>query len=111
MIFLFSLLLPLLTCVLLSGATAILWRSVLPSAWSYLGLALLVLLGLHRILQVGAEIVKLFSTSGYFLEYQKKPNVVEMAERSFTLEAVVISLLIVLFSWPILSWLRNLLAR
>ena len=97
--------------MILVGATAVLWRGVLPSVWSYVGLALLVVLGLHRVLQVGAEIVKLFRTGGYFLEYQKPPNMVEMAERSFTLEAVVVSLLIAALSWPLLSWLRTLLTR
>lgn len=111
MAFLFALILPFLTCVALVGTTALLWRAALPSVWSYVGLALLVVLGVHRVLQVAAEVIKLFTHGGYFLGYQKQPNMVELAERSFTVEAVTISVLVAVISWPLLSWLRSLLAR
>ena len=111
MAFLLSQLLPFLIAIILVGATAALWRGVLPSVWSYMGLALLIVLGVHRVVQVGAEIVKLFTSGGYFLEYQKQPNMVEMAERSLTLETIVVSVLVVALSFPLLSWLRTLLAR
>lgn len=111
MSFLLSLLLPLLTTVVVVGTTATLWRSTLPSVWVYVGVSSLIVLGLHRVLQIGTEAIKLFNSGGYFLEHQKQPNVVEAVARSLTIEALIVSLLLALLSWPVLGWLRTLLAR
>lgn len=113
MSFLLSLVLPFAVCVLLVGITSAFWWGKLHKPWAYVTFALLAMLGLHRVLQAGAEVVSLIASApgGYFLEYQPQPDLAQLAERSLTLEALLVSAVLVVAGWPLLRWLRALLSR
>jgi len=111
--FIASMLLPFAVCVGLAVVTAVLWWSSFASPWAYLGLSHLTLLGLHRVIQLLAEVVKLFpGRSGYFLEARQNPvRFVELAQESLTIEAFVVSSLVVVAGIPMLLVLRAALAK
>jgi hypothetical protein len=109
--FLLSLVLPVAVCVLLVGITSAFWWGKLQKPWAYVAFAFLAVLGLHRIVQVGAEFLRLFRRGGYYLEYQNQPDLAQLAERSLTIEALLVSTVLVVAGWPLLRWLRALLSR
>ncbi|MDQ0042458.1 hypothetical protein [Variovorax boronicumulans] len=111
MSFLLSLVLPVAVCVLLVGITSAFWWGKLQKPWAYVAFAFLAVLGLHRIVQVGAEFLRLFRRGGYYLEYQNQPDLAQLAERSLTIEALLVSTVLVVAGWPLLRWLRALLSR
>jgi hypothetical protein len=113
MAFIASMLLPVAVCLLLAGITATLWWSSFSNPWLYLTLSVLTLLGLHRVLQFLAEVVKLFpGTGGYFLEARRDPvRFVELAQESLTIEAFIVSGLVVATGVPVLMALRTALVR
>jgi len=109
--FLLSLVLPVAVCVLLVGITSAFWWGKLHKPWAYVAFAFLAVLGLHRVLQAGVDLIGLFTRGGYFLEYQGQPDLAQLAERSLTIEALLISTALVVAGWPLLRWLRALLSR
>ncbi|MCR6477267.1 hypothetical protein NU688_13990 [Variovorax sp. ZS18.2.2] len=116
MSFLLSLVLPFAVCVLLVGITSAFWWGKLQKPWAYVTFAFLAVLGLHRVLQAGADFIGLIASAstpgGYFLEYQQsQPDLVQMVERSLTTEALLVSTVLVVAGWPLLRWLRALLSR
>lgn len=111
MSFLISLLLPTVVCLLLVSITAAAWWSKLSTPWAYVTFAFLGVLGLHRLLQAGAEFVKLFTRGGYFLEYQKRPDFVQAVEQSVTIEAILISSLLAIAGWFLLLSLKTFMVR
>lgn len=111
MSFLVSLLLPFVVCLALVSITATSWWSKLSAPWAYVAFAFLGILGLHRCLQAISEFVKLFISGGYFLEYQKRPDFAELAARSFTVEALVISSVLAISGWFLLLWLKTIMVR
>lgn len=113
MSFLLSLALPFAVCVLLVGVTSALWWGKLHKPWAYVTFAFLAVLGLHRVLQAGADFIDVIASTpgGYFLEYQSQPDLVQLAERSLTIEALLVSTVLVVVGWPLLRWLRALLSR
>ena len=113
MAFIASMLLPVIVCVVLADITAALWWSSFSNPWLYLALSVLTLLGLHRVLQLLAEVVKLFpGTGGYFLEARRNPaRFIELAQESLTLEAFIVSGLIVAAGVPVLMLLRAALIK
>ena len=113
MAFIASMLLPFAVCVGLAAITSALWWGSFQFPWTYFGLSVLTLLGVHRIIQVLAEIAKLLpSTSGYFLEARQNPlRFVEVAQASLTFEATVVSTLVVGAGLPVLFLLRAVLQK
>ncbi|SFP90334.1 hypothetical protein [Variovorax sp. 770b2] len=111
MSFLLSLVLPVAVCLLLVGITAALWWGKLHKPWAYVTFALLAVLGLHRVLQAGVEFIRLFTRGGYFIEYQNTVDLVQMAERALTTEALLVSSVLAIAGWLLLRWLRALLSR
>ena len=105
--------LPFLTAIILSAVCAALWWQSLQSPWQFLVLALLSLLGLHRVVQVAAESFKLLRTElgGYFLEARKPPNLHELVLEQMTAEAFAIAGVVVIAGIPLLFWLRNALPK
>ena len=86
--FLATMVLPFAVCTGLAAVTAALWWASFQSPWSYFGLSVLTLLGLHRLIQILAEVVKLFpGTGGYFLEARQNPvRFVELSQKSLTMK-------------------------
>lgn len=111
--FFVNLLLPFVVCVGLVVATAVVWWNRLQSPWTYLGLSILMLLGIHRVVQVGVAIVSpIIWSSDYFLEARKDPaRFWELSAQSLTVEAIVVSTLMVAIGLPVLRSLRTLLAK
>lgn len=113
MAFFASMLLPLAVGVVLIVATGATWWGRLQSPWKYIGLSILVLLGVHRAIHFGVLIVSpLFWTSDYFVAATKDPaRYWDLLDQSFTIEAVVVSTLIVAIGLPVLRFLRSLLTK
>jgi hypothetical protein len=111
MTFLFSLILPTIVCILVVGTTATLWWKVLTTPWTFVIFGFLTVLGLHRVIQALVEFIKIFTHGGYFLEYQARPNAIELLERSINIETVAITITLALTSLCFLYWLRSLLSR
>lgn len=109
MSFILSMVLPFLVCIVLIAGTSLAWWYSLKNPWIFLTVGFLGLLGLHRLIQVGSELLKLFRSGGYFLEYRKPVDMVQSALESLTLEAVVVSTLIVVGGMPMLYWLKKAL--
>lgn len=111
--FLLAIALPFLTSLVLAGVFSALWRQSLQSSWQFFVFALLLLLGLHRVVQVFAEIVKLVRTElgGYFLESRKGADFYERVQEQLTVEAFVIAGAVVVIGIPLLFWLRNALLK
>jgi hypothetical protein len=111
--FLVSIALPFLTAVILSVGCSFLWWQLFQNPWQFFVLSLLLLLGLHRITQLGAEVVKLLNSEmgGYFLEYRKPPNLQELVLEQISYETFAISGAIVIIGIPLLLWLRNALPK
>lgn len=107
MAYIASLLLPFMACVLVVSVTSALWWRSLTSPYAYASFTFLAMLGLHRLLQAAAEFVKFFTHGGYFLEYQQRPeDFARQVERHLTVEALLISLALVVLGWPLARWLR-----
>lgn len=112
MLFLVSLMLPFVVCIALVGVTAMSSWSRLSAPWAYVAFSFLGVLGLHRCLQVISVFVKgFFDTGGYFLEYEKKSNLVEMALSSITVEAFIISTVLAISGWYLLDWMKTVMIR
>ncbi|QHJ00397.1 hypothetical protein GT347_21895 [Xylophilus rhododendri] len=109
--FLASLILPFIVCFLLVGGTAMLWWTRLSTPWAYVAFGFLGVLGLHRCLLAIAELVKLFSGGGYFLEYQKRADVAKLMEKSLTGEAFAVSVALAIIGWFLLIWLKTIMVR
>lgn len=104
--------LPFLVAFLLSLIAPWMWRRVLVSPVRFGVFSFLILLGTHRVIQVLVELWKSLPLSGgYFLEYEKTPTAIELLERQLTVEALVISILLVAAGVPILYVLRRSMAH
>ena len=110
MAFLTSMLLPFIVAALLSAACSLWWRSEVSKPWLFWFLGFLLLLGLHRLLQAGLEVGKIFFGRGYFLEGGKvTPTMVELAAKELTVEAVALALILAVLGIPLLSIVRGAL--
>jgi hypothetical protein len=111
--FLIAIALPFLTSLVLAGVFSALWRQSLQSPWQFFVFALLLLLGLHRVVQVFAEVVKLVRTElgGYFLEVRKGADFYKRVQEQLTVEAFVIAGVVVVVGIPLLFWLRSALPK
>ena len=106
--FLAALVLPTVVCLLLTAVTAALWWKSMAAPWQYVALAALVCLGLHRVLQVTAELIKKTAfVGGYFVARRDKPDFAQLVEEAFTIEAILVSILLVAIAAPTLVWLKN----
>ncbi len=103
--------LPFFVATLVVGTTAFLWRTSFTSLSTYVLFASLTVLGLHRVLQILSEVIKPFFISGYVLEKAKHQTFIEAAQQVITVEVIVISAVLAVTSWPLLSWLRALLSK
>ena len=111
MSFLLSLVLPFVLCVALSGTASLLWWRTLASPATFGLAALLATLGLHRVLQAVAEVLKLFTGGGYFLEARERSDVVQLAKENLNTEVVVLCVLLVALGMPLLYWLRSAMVK
>lgn len=111
--FLIAITLPFLASLILAGVFSLLWRHSFQSPWQFFVFALLLLLGLHRVVQVCAELVKLVRTElgGYFLEARKGADFYERVQEQLTVEAFVIAAVVVVAGIPLLFWLRSALLK
>ena len=105
MVFLAYLILPFLLCATMTGIAVLLWWKALSNPAAFAVAAFLSTLGLHRVLQIRAELVKLFWGS-YFLVARKSLDIVQLAKESINTETVVLCLMLVAFGIPLLYWLR-----
>lgn len=103
--------LPFLVAFLISIITPWMWRRVLASPVKFGVFSFLMLLGLHRVIQALVELWKSLQLSGYFLEYEKSPAAIELIMRQLTIEALVVSLMLVITGIPILYALRRAMGR
>jgi len=111
MSFLVALVLPLVLCLIMAGATSVLWWRTLGNPVLFAIAAFLLTLGLHPVLQAIAEFVKLFSGGGYFLEAREKPDVVQLAKENLNAESIVLCFLLVVIGIPLLLWLRSAMVK
>ena len=110
--FLVAMILPFATCIGMTSITAYLWWPTLKSPWQFAVLALLVCLGMHRLLQVVAELVKKTTTfEGFIVARRDRPNFAQLAVETLTLEAAIVATLLVAIGVPVLVWLRNALPQ
>jgi hypothetical protein len=108
---LLALVLPFVLCAVMAGTTSLLWWRTFASPATFGVVALLAMLGLHRILQAVAEFLKLFVGGGYFLEARERPDVVQLAKESLNTEVVVLCVLLVTLGIPLLYWLRSVMVK
>jgi len=104
--------LPYVVIVALVGTTCWVWRGTVPVG-SYAALSVLALLGLHRLIDVAADLVRT-KPGGYYLEPQepgKQIEAVQVAIRSMTVSSLVLSTLLLLLGFGLLLWMRGLLGR
>jgi len=110
--FLAALVLPTVVCLLLTGITAALWWESIASPWQYVAFAALVCLGIHRVLQVTAELIKKTAVvGGYFMARRDKPDFAQLVEEAFTIEAILVSIVLIAIAIPTLVWLKNALLQ
>jgi len=111
MSFLVFLFLPFLLCLSMAAVTSLLWRQELQNPGLYALAGFLATLGLHRLLQAGAEIAKLFNPDGYFLEARPRPDIVQLAKETLNTETIVLSVLVVAIGIPLLYWLKAAMVK
>ncbi|NPC55695.1 hypothetical protein [Caenimonas soli] len=110
--FLVAIALPFVACLMLVGVTSAMWWRTFQTPWQFAILGMLVLLGLHRLVQVVAEAIKLASpVQGYFLEARAKPNFLEIARENLNIEALLVTAVVVVAGIPLLLWLRSALPK
>ena len=107
MLFVFHLLLSYaLPVVVAISCTAVWWRT-LPSPWLFLVLALLVLLGLQRVISGSWTLAKSgFGSGGFYLQRQS-----EMPEQTLLMESAAVAVLLVVLGVPLLMAFKNGLAK
>jgi len=107
--------LPLTVSLGLATIASAVWWQRLESPWAYLGLSVLCMLGVHRAVQFvaeGAKLVFFTQPSGFYIEGSADPvRMLDLAERSFTIEAIVVAAFVVCVGLPILMYLRDALSR
>ncbi len=85
---------------------AVWWRN-LPSPWLFLVFALLVLLGLQRIISGAWSLAKLgLGSGGFYLQRQS-----DMPEQSLLMESGAVAVILVVLGVPLLMVLKNGLAK
>jgi hypothetical protein len=109
MAFLISMSLPFVVCLALVAVTSAAWWRDLRHPWLFAVVGLLAVLGVHRVIQVGAEVSKLFLGRGYFLEGRPTPSALQLAQEGLTVEAGAVSVLVAVFGFPVLLWLKRAL--
>jgi len=85
------------------------WWNSFQNPWAFLTVGFLGLLGLHRVIQVGSDFIKLSRGGGYFLEHRKPVDMVQATLDSLTVEAAIVYVLIVAGGMPMLFWLKKAL--
>lgn len=109
MSFILSMVLPFFVCLVLITGSSFAWWNSFQNPWVFLAVGFLGLLGLHRVIQLGSEFLKLFRSGGYFLEYRKPADLVQATLDSLTLESIIVCVLIVAGGMPMLYWLKKAL--
>ena len=83
------------------------WWRALPSPWLFFVFALLVLLGLQRIISGAWSLAKLgFGSGGFYLQRQS-----DMPEQTLLMESAAVAVLLVVLGVPVLMALKNGLAK
>ena len=107
MLFILYLLLSYVVPTLVAFSCAIVWWRTLPSSWLFFVFALLILLGLQRIISGAWSIAKMgFGSGGFYLQRQS-----DMPEQTLLLESAAVAFLLVVLGVPILMVLKNGLAK
>jgi hypothetical protein len=107
--FLLSMSLPFLACLGLIAVTSALWWRSIQSPWAFAIIGFLALLGVHRAVQAGTEVGKVFIGGGYFLEARTNASLAQLARENITLESLAISFAVVVAGLPLLFWLKRVL--
>ena len=93
--------------VLVAISCSTMWWRALPSPWLFFVFALLVLLGLQRIISGAWSLAKLgFGSGGFYLQRQS-----DMPEQTLLMESAAVAVLLVVLGVPVLMALKNGLAK
>ncbi len=107
MLFAFHLFLSYAPPVVVAISCGAVWWRTLPSPWLFLVFALLVLLGLQRIISGAWSLAKLgLGSGGFYLQRQS-----DMPEQALLLESGAVALMLVVLGVPLLMALKNGLAK
>lgn len=107
MLFAFHVLLSYALPALVAIFCAAVWWRTLPSPWLFLVFALLVLLGLQRIISGAWSLAKLgVGSGGFYLQRQS-----DVPEQTLLMESVAVGVLLVVLGVPLLMALKNGLAK
>lgn len=107
MLFAFHLFLSYALPVVVAISCGAVWWRTLPSPWLFLVFALLVLLGLQRIISGAWSLAKLgLGSGGFYLQRQS-----DMPEQALLLESGAVALMLVVLGVPLLMALKNGLAK
>lgn len=107
MLFALHLLLSYVLPILVAISCAAVWWRTLSSPWLFLIFALLVLLGLQRIISGAWSLAKLgFGSGGFYLQRQS-----DMPEQTLLMESAAVGVLLVVLGVPLLMALKNGLAK
>lgn len=109
MFLLIDMALPFAICILVSLGTSLMWWQTMSSPWSFLLLALLAMLGLHRMIQMLASFLDLFRGGGYFLEYRTPTDALTRMKEGITGETIAVCIALVVLGIPLLKWMQRML--
>jgi hypothetical protein len=109
MVFILSLVLPFVAALVVAAACSFMWRDILARPTLFFLLSVVVVLGMHRLVQVFLEVGRLLwpGSRSYFLEHQPTPSVIELFERGLTVEAFLLAIVAAAASYPLLLAIRN----
>ena len=104
---------PFVACIVLSVVTTWLWWSVLQAPWTYFFLALVSLLGLHRVVQAVVEVLNLLGAGrSYFLVARRDdPGFWKLVDEAMTVEAIVVTAIVLVAGYGLLLLLRSYLVK
>jgi hypothetical protein len=111
--FLITITLPFMASLVLAAICSVFWWKSFQNPWQFFVFALLLLLGLHRVVQVFSEAAKLLRNElgGYFLETRKGADFYGRIQEQLTVEVFVITGVVVIVGIPLLFSLRSALQR
>jgi len=109
--FIVPLLVPLLLSATMTAIASIWWWRTLAMPWFFTFVALLAMLGLHRVLQFLAELFKVATAGGYILEARPRPDPSQFLRESLSTELLVVCLLMLVVGTPLLFGLRAAMAK
>ena len=98
-----------IAAILLSVGASLLWWGTLRAPWLFLTIGILAMLGLERLLTTFWIYGQIAFGSGRFLERAPTP-IEQLANPWPTTASFAVSALVVVIGFPLLFWLRKLLA-